>query len=405
MKTIVYAHPWDGSYNHAILTSITEKLETKREPFQVIDLYKDGFNPVFTAEELKHFHKGETPYSLVKDYQEKLKQSTELIFIFPVWWWDLPAILKGFIDKVMLSGFAFIEDQNTGTLKGLLTNIKKTTVTEKLETKREPFQVIDLYKDGFNPVFTAEELKHFHKGETPYSLVKDYQEKLKQSTELIFIFPVWWWDLPAILKGFIDKVMLSGFAFIEDQNTGTLKGLLTNIKKTTVTEKLETKREPFQVIDLYKDGFNPVFTAEELKHFHKGETPYSLVKDYQEKLKQSTELIFIFPVWWWDLPAILKGFIDKVMLSGFAFIEDQNTGTLKGLLTNIKKTTVISTSTTDKEYIESEAGNAIQSVFINRTLADLGLKNESTKWIHFSRVNLTTDEKRKQFLKEISQNI
>ncbi|MFY0331467.1 NAD(P)H-dependent oxidoreductase [Bacillus sp. YIM B13410] len=174
---------------------------------------------------------------------------------------------------------------------------------------------------------------------------------------------------------------------------------------TSITEKLETKREPFQVIDLYKDGFNPVFTAEELKHFHKGETPYSLVKDYQEKLKQSTELIFIFPVWWWDLPAILKGFIDKVMLSGFAFIEDQNTGTLKGLLTNKKKTTVISTSTTDKEYIESEAGNAIQSVFINRTLADLGLKNESTKWIHFSRVNLTTDEKRKQFLKEISQNI
>ncbi|MCM3064479.1 NAD(P)H-dependent oxidoreductase [Bacillus altitudinis] len=174
---------------------------------------------------------------------------------------------------------------------------------------------------------------------------------------------------------------------------------------TSITEKLETKKEPFQVIDLYKDGFNPVFTAEELKHFHKGETPYLLVKDYQEKLKQSTELVFIFPVWWWDLPAMLKGFIDKVMLSGFAFIEDQNTGTLKGLLTNIKKTTVISTSTTDKEYIESEAGNAIQSVFINRTLADLGIKNESTKWIHFSRVNLTTDEKRKQFLKEISQNI
>ncbi|MCM3044218.1 NAD(P)H-dependent oxidoreductase [Bacillus altitudinis] len=174
---------------------------------------------------------------------------------------------------------------------------------------------------------------------------------------------------------------------------------------TSITEKLETKKEPFQVIDLYKDGFNPVFTAEELKHFHKGETPYPLVKDYQEKLKQSTELVFIFPVWWWDLPAMLKGFIDKVMLSGFAFIEDQNTGTLQGLLTSIKKTTVISTSTTDKEYIESEAGNAIQSVFIDRTLADLGIKNESTKWIHFSRVNLTTDEKRKQFLKEISQNI
>lgn len=73
-------------------------------------------------------------------------------------------------------------------------------------------------------------MKYFHKGETPDQLVKDYQKKLSQSTELIFIFPVWWWDLPAILKGFIDKVMLRGFAFLEDKNTGALKGLLTNIK-------------------------------------------------------------------------------------------------------------------------------------------------------------------------------
>ncbi|PAF34062.1 flavodoxin, partial [Terribacillus saccharophilus] len=99
------------------------------------------------------------------------------------------------------------------------------------------------------------------------------------------------------------------------------------------------------------------------------------------------------------------GFIDKVMLSGFAFLEDKETGELKGLLTNIRKTTVISTSTTDKEYIESEGGNAIQGVFINRTLADLGLKNEYTNWIHFSGVNLTTDEKRRQFLEEIPQKL
>lgn len=170
---------------------------------------------------------------------------------------------------------------------------------------------------------------------------------------------------------------------------------------SSITKDLEDNREIFQVIDLYNDEFNPVFSAEELKLFNKGDTPYELVKEYQKKLSQATELIFIFPVWWWDLPAILKGFIDKVMLSGFAFIEDKKTGDLKGLLTNIRKTTVISTSTTDKEYIESEGGNAIQGVFINRTLADLGLKNDDTKWIHFSEVNLTTDEKRKQFLQEI----
>ncbi|MDE5054422.1 NAD(P)H-dependent oxidoreductase [Niallia taxi] len=174
---------------------------------------------------------------------------------------------------------------------------------------------------------------------------------------------------------------------------------------SSVMKDLEEKKEEFQVIDLYKDGFNPVFTAEELKFFNRGETPYELVKEYQKQLNQATELIFIFPVWWWDLPAILKGFIDKVMLYGFAMLEDKNTGALTGLLTNIKKTTVITTSTSDKDYLETEGGNAIQGIFINRTLSDLGIKNEHTKWINFSRVNLTTDDKRQLFLKELPQKI
>ncbi|WP_340082326.1 NAD(P)H-dependent oxidoreductase [Terribacillus sp. FSL K6-0262] len=174
---------------------------------------------------------------------------------------------------------------------------------------------------------------------------------------------------------------------------------------TSITKDLESKKETFQVIDLYKDEFNPAFTAEELKFFNKGETPYELVKQYQKLLNQATELIFIFPVWWWDLPAILKGFIDKVMLSGFAILETKETGALTGLLTNIRKTTVITTSTSEKEYLENEAGNAIQGVFINRTLADLGIKNEHTKWINFSRVNLTTDDNRHLFLKELPQMI
>lgn len=174
---------------------------------------------------------------------------------------------------------------------------------------------------------------------------------------------------------------------------------------TSITKDLESKQEKFQVIDLYKDEFNPAFTAEELQFFNKGETPYELVKVYQKQLNQATELIFIFPVWWWDLPAILKGFIDKVMLSGFAILEDKTTGSLTGLLTNIRKTTVITTSTSEKEYLKTEAGNAIQGVFIDRTFADLGIKNEHTKWINFSRVNLTTDDKRQLFLNELPQLI
>lgn len=173
---------------------------------------------------------------------------------------------------------------------------------------------------------------------------------------------------------------------------------------TAITKDLREKNQEFQVIDLYKDGFNPVYSAEELKLFSQGETTYPLVKEYQHQLNKTTELIFVFPIWWFDLPAILKGFIDKVMLFGFGYLEDEE-GNLTGLLTHITKTTIVTTSTAEQNFLENEGGNAIQGVFINRTLADIGIKNDLTKWIHFSRVNLTTDGDRKQFLDEIAQKI
>ena len=50
--TIVYAHPWDGSYNHAILERVKETLNA-RHNVDIIDLYKDNFNPVLNEKELK----------------------------------------------------------------------------------------------------------------------------------------------------------------------------------------------------------------------------------------------------------------------------------------------------------------------------------------------------------------
>lgn len=110
MVTIIFSHPWFGSFNTAILDTVINKLITENKKYQVIDLHKDGFNPAFTTDELALFSKGETPYELTKQYQEKLKNSDEIIFIFPIWWSSVPAILKGFIDKTMLKGYAYQVD-------------------------------------------------------------------------------------------------------------------------------------------------------------------------------------------------------------------------------------------------------------------------------------------------------
>ena len=154
----------------------------------------------------------------------------------------------------------------------------------------------------------------------------------------------------------------------------------------------------FQVIDLYADKFDPILSAGELKVYSQGQTDDELVKKYQRRINNSDELLFIFPIWWHNMPAMLKGFFDRVMLSGFAY--DESNG-WKGLLTHIKRVTVVTTSTTTKEYLINNCGDPIQSVFINRTLADVGLNPANTTWIHFGQVNVTTDEARQKFLVDL----
>jgi Putative NADPH-quinone reductase (modulator of drug activity B) len=100
MKTIIYTHPYSGSFNHAILQSLTDYFDRTNQEYQVIDLYQDNFNPQFSADELKMYSRGDTPYQLVKGYQDKIKASNELIFVTPIWWHNIPAELKGFLIKL-----------------------------------------------------------------------------------------------------------------------------------------------------------------------------------------------------------------------------------------------------------------------------------------------------------------
>lgn len=107
MITIVFAHPWHGSFNKAILDTITSKYDKENTVYEVIDLHKDKFNPAFTEEELAVYNQGKALDPLILKYQEAIKKSTGMIFIFPNWWNTMPAILKGFFDKVLLKDFAF----------------------------------------------------------------------------------------------------------------------------------------------------------------------------------------------------------------------------------------------------------------------------------------------------------
>lgn len=116
---VIYAHPNPGSFNNALLQQVTRGLKDSNHDFTVIDLYKENFNPVLvyggsiTRRDLKNDMEA-------SHYRELIGQADHLIFIYPIWWYGVPAILKGFFDRVLVSGFAFTYNGNLP--KGLLTN-------------------------------------------------------------------------------------------------------------------------------------------------------------------------------------------------------------------------------------------------------------------------------------------
>jgi NAD(P)H dehydrogenase (quinone) len=103
---IIYAHPKSDGFSSYCIESVKNILSEKMENFEVLDLYSMNYDPVLKLEELYTAgNKNVSPEN--QQLQEKIKNSDRLIFIYPVWWGGMPAILKGFIDRIFIPGFAF----------------------------------------------------------------------------------------------------------------------------------------------------------------------------------------------------------------------------------------------------------------------------------------------------------
>lgn len=116
---IVYTHPNQTSFNYAILQHVQRGLREAGHNIEVIDLYQENFDPVlrFDSERKRRdlYLDPET-----EKYRKLIKKANHIIFIYPIWWYSLPAILKGFIDRVFVLDFAYTYEGNIP--KGLLKN-------------------------------------------------------------------------------------------------------------------------------------------------------------------------------------------------------------------------------------------------------------------------------------------
>lgn len=107
---IVYAHPDKDSFTARAKDSFIEGLEAAGHTYEISDLYKMGFDPVFTQKEYRReaFYNNELPVPQdVIDEQEKINRADVVVFIYPVFWTECPAILTGWFQRVWTYGFAY----------------------------------------------------------------------------------------------------------------------------------------------------------------------------------------------------------------------------------------------------------------------------------------------------------
>ncbi|MCH4169246.1 MAG: NAD(P)H-dependent oxidoreductase [Streptococcaceae bacterium] len=148
---VIYTYPNHEGFNHAIKEAVINNIEASHQ-LKIIDLYEENFNPVlfFDADHKRRYLDLNQE---MREYREAIEWSDFIIFIFPIWWSSMPAILKGFIDRVFAKGFAY---RYKGLIPiGLLKN-KKAWI---INTHDSPLLYAELFQKDYGRVLSKQILK------------------------------------------------------------------------------------------------------------------------------------------------------------------------------------------------------------------------------------------------------
>lgn len=104
---LLHAHPDPESYNAALFRTTLEGLRAAGHEVDVCDLYAEEFQPVLTRAERRGYHAIPANREPVESHVRRLEAADALVLVYPVWNFGLPAILKGYLDRVFLPGVTF----------------------------------------------------------------------------------------------------------------------------------------------------------------------------------------------------------------------------------------------------------------------------------------------------------
>ncbi len=164
-----------------------------------------------------------------------------------------------------------------------------------------------------------------------------------------------------------------------------------------VVQQLEGAGHTVDRLHLDAEGFDPVMRGADLAGYARGQSADPAVAHYQARIDAAQQLVFIFPIWWEVMPALLKGFIDKVFTNGWAYKPSKHG--VEGRLTHIERAVVVTTMNTPKWAYRWLYGDAVQRALVRGTLCKCGVRK--VQWVALSPVSHATDAKRQAWLQQV----
>jgi NAD(P)H dehydrogenase (quinone) len=153
---LIYCHPRADSFCSALRAAAVSALEAADHTVEVRDLYAEGFEPALSAEERGGYYRESANLHGVEEHVSALRRADALLLVYPTWWFGLPAMLKGWFDRVWLPGVAF-HLREAGGLEPLLPNIRRIAVITTYGSPRWLLWLIGwpdrrMVRGGFRPL-------------------------------------------------------------------------------------------------------------------------------------------------------------------------------------------------------------------------------------------------------------
>jgi NAD(P)H dehydrogenase (quinone) len=157
-----------------------------------------------------------------------------------------------------------------------------------------------------------------------------------------------------------------------------------------------------RVTDLHADGFDPAFTADEhVNHLRPGPDPS--VAESASDLAWCDTLVLVYPTWWSAQPAMLKGWIDRVWVSGVAWSLPPGSNRLRPELRNVRRLVAVTTHGSPKwiNMLEGEAGKRT----LTRSLRSMCHPLSRTTWLAMYGVDTSSERRRTAFLDRVERRL